>query len=395
MLDMLLVEDEDDVRESIASSLEDAGHRVTQANDGARAAALIGSKTYDLVICDVHLPNVDGLTLVRRLRHISPATSVVVMTSYASVEDVVDVIRGGAVDYVTKPFDPDELVERIVRPIAERRALRKSLEIARVQWVDKRLGAHVVAESRPMRILLERIKAFAQSDVPVLLLGERGTGKKSVARVLHAESPRRDGPFVVLSCPTLPDLMLESELRHLGADPAQRDEWFRAAAAGTLVLDGIDALKPSAQSALLRVLGESATAPHRDQDWQPHGVRVVATTQRDLVELVRAGEFLEPLYFRVAGVVARVPPLREREGDLLPLVAEILAILSPSWAKPSSIEPSAIAALAKYPFAGNVGELRWALECALFAADAAAIEAKHLPPRMTCVDDAEDADTGA
>ncbi len=383
MLDTLLVEDEDDVRECIASALEDAGHRVTQASDGARAATLIATRLFDLVICDVHLPNVDGLTLVRRLRHLAPATSVVVMTSHGRVEDVVDVMRGGAVDYVTKPFDPEELVARVVRPIAERRALRASLESARMAWVDKKLGAHIAAESRSMRMLLEFVKGFAQSDVSVLLHGERGAGKKSIARVLHEESPRREGPFIVVPCASLPDLMLESELLYLtGSDPSRRDAWFQVAEGGTLVLDGIDELKLSAQSSLVRVLGEPAMAARRDETWQPRGVRVVATSKREPLQLVDGGELLESLYFRAARVVAHVPPLRERQEDLLPLVAELLAALSPSWAKPSSIEPSAIAALARYPFPGNVAELAWALECALFIADTAPIEAKHLPPRI-------------
>jgi DNA-binding NtrC family response regulator len=382
MLDTLLVEDEDDVRACIASSLEDAGHRVTQASDGEQAAALIGTRMYDLVICDVQLPKVDGITLARRLRHIAPTTAVVVMTSHARVEDVIDVMRGGALEYVTKPFDPVDFVRRIVGPLAERRALQDSIATAHRAHAQA-TRTHVIAESEAMWTLLGRVKGFAQSDVPLLLHGERGTGKKTLARMLHESSPRRDGPFVIVTCGTLPDLMLEAELQYAsGAGIARREAWFREAEGGTLVLDGVDTLKLSAQAAVVRVLTEPSTSAHRDDLRQPRGVRVVATSQRDPRDLVKSGQLLESLYFRIAGVTDRVPPLREREGDLLPLVADILATLTRNRTRPSSIEPSAIEALSRHTFPGNVAELAWALESALFLAGPAPIEAKHLTPRI-------------
>ena len=382
MLDVLLVEDDEDVRACIASWLEDAGHRVTQAADGGRAAALLESEVFDVAICDVHLPTLDGLTLARRARHVAPGTAVVMMSSQASVADVVSSLRDGALDYVVKPFDAERLVDRIIAPIAERRALRKQLEAAREEWVTAAVGVRVVAASPQMRGVIERLRVVAASESPVLLHGEKGTGKKTLARLVHEESPRRLGPFVVVPCASLSELIVEAELRAL-SDAGDRDAWFGQAEGGTLVLAGIDQVPASVQSTLARVLAEPGSAARRGADWQPRGVRVVATAQTDLAVKVASGEFLESLFYRLSAAATEVAPLRQRPGDLLPLVAGILASLAPGWAGPPAIEPDAFAALAAYSFPGNVSELAWALKYAFLMADTSPIERAHLPLRIT------------
>jgi DNA-binding NtrC family response regulator len=382
MLDVLLVEDDEDVRECIASWLEDAGHRVTQASDGGQAASLLESRAFDVAICDVHLPIVDGLKLARQARNVAPGTSVVMMSSHASVADVARSFQDGALDFMVKPFDPDRLFEKVITPLAARRALTKQLAAAHEAWKDGAAGARVVSASPQMKAVVGRLKVVAQSDSPVLLCGEKGTGKKTLARLVHEESPRRLGPFVTVPCASLAERVVESELRALsGAE--DRDAWFRQAEGGTLVLSGIDRIPAGVQATLARALEDPGSSPRREVDRQPRGVRVVATAETDLVSRVASGEFLEALFYRLSAAATEVAPLRERKGDLLPLIAGILSSLASGRSVPAAIEPEAYAVLAEYRFPGNVSELAWALKYAFLMADASPIEVSHLPRRIT------------
>ncbi len=383
MLEVLLVEDDDIIRQSIAAALGRAGHRVTEAADGEQAASLVDARQFDLAICDVQMPKLDGLTLFRRVRHVAPRTAVVIMTSFGRIPDAVGSLRDGAVDYVTKPFDPDEFTERVIGPINERFTLRRELDRARKASDDARDGDRLVSQSLQMQKLVEQVEALAHTDVPVLLTGERGTGKKIVARLLHDRGPRRNGPFVIVPCTSLPDLMLESELRELSDTRRNaRDGWFRSASKGTIVLDGVDTLPISAQSSLLRVIQEPGMLAHRTNEWVSVGVRLVATARKSLTKMVHDGQFLEPLYFRLNAMGLYISPLRERPLDLLPLVVELLNRMTPRDRELPLIEPRAWEALTRYPFPGNAHELVWALEHAITLADGKPIDLGHLPARI-------------
>ena len=343
MLDVLLVDDDDIVRGSIAQALMRAGHRVTQAEDGDQAASLVDSQKFDLAICDVQMPKMDGITLFRRMKRVAPRTAVVIMTTFGSISDAVGSLRDGAVDYVTKPFDTDDFITKIIGPIDERFTLRREIERIRAPHVERTAGGHLVAESPQMRALSEQIRTLANTDVPVLITGERGTGKKMLARVLHAQSSRKQGPFIVVSCNSLPDLMLEAELLELSDQPRRagvRDSWFKRAAGGTIVIDGIDLLPVSAQSSLLRVIQDPETLAGR-RAHQPTGARIVAVARHNILEMVQRGRFLEPLFFRLNAMSLRVPPLRERKADLMPLVAELLGRMTPRERDVPLIEPRA------------------------------------------------------
>jgi two-component system response regulator HydG len=389
MLDVLVVDDDDDVREGVARALANAGHQVTEASDGEKALSLIDARPFDVAICDVRMPRVDGLMLLRRLRREAPGTSVVMMTSFASIPDVVGSIRDGAVNYVTKPFDPEDFVRDVVGPLAEKCLLRKSFELARTQAVGREAGGTFIGTSLTMRQLADRAATVARGDASVLITGERGTGKKLMARTIHAESPRRDGPLVIVPCATLADLMLESELRGLDGAVSEnrRDAWFRAAQGGTLVLDGIDLLPVGAQGSLLRTIDEPGAHARRSSTWQPLGVRLISLARESLVERVAARRFLESLMFRLNTVQLRIPPLRQRDGELYSLVSHFLRQATPPSCVAAGLTPRAWKALAGYPFPGNVRELAWALEQALAVADGGEIDREHLPPEVVAPQD--------
>ena len=371
MLDVLLVDDDENVRESVALALVNAGHQVTEASDGAQAVDLLSSHAFDLAICDVQMPRLDGLTLFRRIRREAPGTAVVIMTSYGRVPDVVDSMRDGAVDYVTKPFDPDEFAHKVVGPIAEHRSLKKKFEAARAQFVARATGVTLIDVSPAMRSVAGRIAVLAHSDASIVVTGDRGTGKELVARMLHAQGTRREGPFVLVEGALLPEL----------ADAAD-DAWFRAATGGTLVLSGIESLPLRTQANLVRLISSPGAAARRDADWSPLGVRLVTLARDGLSERLGRGEILESLYYRLSGATLHVPRLAERPEDLCHLVTHLLRELQPPSKTVPGLTVSAWEALSKYGYPGNVRELRWILEHALAMADGEPIDAEHLPEEV-------------
>ncbi len=382
MLDVLLVEDDEDVRMSVADALLGAGHHVTEAGDGESAGELIGASRFDLVICDVHIPRGNGISLFRRIRRDAPGTSVVIMTGFGHIPDAVGALRDGAVDYVTKPFDPEELMRTVVEPIAERCALRRRVEEARASIVAKHAGGRLVGTSAAMRALVDRVGVAAQSDAPTLVTGEEGTGKDVVARIVHAESARRDGPFVVVPCDAIADLLRRSPDDDTDASRAPHDDWFRSAEHGTLVLDGIEALAPDAQAGLLRLIEAPTLLARRDADWQPLGVRLVATTREAPSPGLAIRDFLEPLYYRLSAIRLHVPPVRERVGDLCALVLDVLRDVTPRGSTTHTLTSRAWNALARHPFPGNVRELTWALSHATAIARGRPIDVDDLPEKV-------------
>ncbi len=382
-LDILVVDDEDATRLSLTYALSDTGHRVTEAQDGEEAIALVAERIFDVAILDVRLPKVDGLTIFRRLRQKSPSTSVILMTAFATIPDAVASLRDGAYDYVTKPFDPEEFSLRVIGHIAEHRALRQELEEARKLVASRDAGAPIIGHTPLMQQLIERINTVAQSDAPVLICGESGTGKDLIAHTLHARSPRRNAAFIAVNCAAFPEALIEAEL--FGHERSaftgalrQREGRFKAADGGTLLLDEVSELPLPAQAKLLRVLEEGVIEPLGASLSLPVNVRVLSATNGDLKTLVAQGKFREDLYFRINVLDLTIPPLRDRRADMPLLMAHFLRRFYPGRIPPS-IAPRAWSALTRYAFPGNVREFAHAIERAVVLAHGSEIDLPHLP----------------
>ena len=382
-LDILLVDDEPDIGLCAGEALQDAGHRVTVATNGAEGLDLITSRLFDVMICDIRLPKLDGLTLFRRARQESPDTTVILMTAFAAVSDAVAAVKEGAHDYLTKPFDIDEITLRVER-IAHHRALLRELDDARAQLAKRDADETIVGRSVPMLRLLDRVNTIATSHAPVLLKGESGTGKELVARALHDRGPRRGRPFVAVNCAAFPDTLLEAELfgHERGAFTGavkRRDGRFRAAHGGTLLLDEVAEMSLPAQAKLLRVLQEGTVEPLGTNESVTVDVRVISATHRTLKERIAAGSFREDLYYRLNVLDIDIPPLRDRKGDLPLLVQYYLRKLTRPGKDTPRLSAAAWMALAEFPFPGNVRQLGHAVEHAMVLAGGADIDVLHLP----------------
>lgn len=387
-LDILVVDDDQATRLSLAYALSDAGHHVTEACDGEEAMALASERTFDVALLDVRLPKVDGLTIFRRLRLRAPTTAVILMTAFATIPDAVASLREGAYDYVTKPFDPEEFTLRVVGHIAEHVALKRELEEARRVVVSRNAGSPIVGHTPAMIRLVERVNTVAQSDAPVLVSGESGTGKELVAHTLHARSPRKSAPFIAFDCSAFPASVIEAELfgeergSFSTASRRRHDGRFRAADGGTLLLSEVSALPLPTQAKLLRVLEEGLVQPVGGNDPVPVNVRIISATQHDLKSLLGEGKFREDLYFRLNVLDLHIPPLRERKADMPLLIAHFLRRFCPGRVPPG-IGPRAWEALIEYPFPGNVSELAHAIERAVVLARGSEIDLEHLPEAIT------------
>lgn len=381
-LEILVVDDDQATRLSLAYALSDAGHHVSEAGDGEEAIALASERTYDVALLDVRLPKVDGLTVFRRLRSRAPSTSVILMTAFATVSDAVASLREGAYDYVTKPFDPEELTLRVIGHISEHVSLKRELEEARRVLASREAGAPIIGHTPAMVRLVERVNTVAQSDAPVLVSGESGTGKGLIAHTVHARGPRKGAPFVAVDCASLGEDVLEREL--FGEAPAGggrgRPGGIELAEDGTLLLDEVAALPLSIQAKLLRVLDEGVLRPPSG-DPVPVRARIVSATEQDLKRLVGEGKFRDDLYFLLNVLDVHVPPLRERRADLPLLLAHFLRRYCRGRVPPG-IGQRAWDALMEYPFPGNVRQLAHAVERAVVLARGGEIDLPHLPPEI-------------
>ncbi|AEI67703.1 sigma-54-dependent transcriptional regulator [Corallococcus macrosporus] len=380
MARILVADDEEGVRSFLAEALEYEGHSVTTAADGEEAARLMARQGVDLLLTDLRMPGMDGLTLLRKVREEQPDVEVVVLTAVGTVESAVAAMKAGAFDYLLKPVgSPAELRLTVARAL-ERRALLNWKTEARQSAGDVELSWGAPA----MAPVVEALRKVAPTQATVLLVGESGTGKEVTARALHQWSERADGPFVAVNCAALTETLLESELfgHEKGAFTgavAQRRGRVELAQGGTFFLDEVGELKAELQAKLLRVLQERRFERVGGTRTLEADVRWVAATNRDLKAMMARGEFREDLYHRLAVFPIRLPSLRERREDLRPLAALLLRRIGDELGRPGlRLSPEAVARLEAFAWPGNVRELRNALERAAILADGPVVEPRHL-----------------
>ncbi len=380
---VLLVDDDEGLREITALQLQGAGFRVTACPGGAEGIAAFEQGSADVVLTDLKMPEIDGMQVLRTIRRLDPSVPVIVLTAFGSVDTAVAAMQAGAHDYVTKPATREALLLKVRRAAEHRRVLRENVHLrSQVQASGKR---PMLVVSKAMERLMEQVRRVAGADLPVLLQGESGTGKELVARELHRLSDRASGPFVAVNCAAIPSELLEAELfghvkgAFTGANRS-REGRFRAAEGGTLLLDEIGDLPTGLQPKLLRVLQERVVEPVGAERGIPVDVRIIAATHRDLGALVREGGFREDLYYRLAVLPLRVPPLRERRDAIVPLFELFLTAQARAGGRTLSLSKEAAAEIEGRPWPGNVRELENVGRRVALLAPGPVVERDDLPP---------------
>ncbi|MCC6285731.1 MAG: sigma-54-dependent Fis family transcriptional regulator [Phycisphaerales bacterium] len=364
MSTILVVDDKDMMRDSVSATLQRAGFTVITADGGEKAVELVSRKRPDAVVSDLKMPGMTGLELLERLRAIDDELPVVLMTAFGTIETAVRAIKHGAFDYITKPFEGDELIIAVKRAIAHARVLRENAVLRVSAPPEQRAGLdRVIGDSPAMRRVKEQIRAVADSQGNVLLVGESGTGKEIVSRAIHELSSRRDRPFLAVNCAALSESLLESELfghergAFTGAERLRKGR-FELADGGTLLLDEISEISPSLQAKLLRVLQERSFERVGSSVTMGVDVRIIATSNRDLPRSVASGAFRQDLFFRLNVLPIHLPPLRDRLEDIPDLARAFVArIASREGREAPAIDGGAMHLLREYGWPGNVREL--------------------------------------
>jgi two-component system, NtrC family, response regulator AtoC len=377
---ILVADDEEGVRTFLAESLERAGHEVTQVADGAAAVGAAREEPFDVVLTDLRMPGTDGMTVVRTVRTEQPDVEVIVITAFGDVATAVEAMKLGAFDYLEKPLSGPAAVRDLVARALERRA-----ELAAPPRAELATSVKLTFGAPAMVPVVEALARVAKTGATVLLQGESGTGKEVAARLLHESSPRAKKPFIAINCAVLTEALLESELfghekgSFTGAH-AQRRGRIELADGGTFFLDEVGELRPALQAKLLRVLEERRFERLGGSASITVDVRWVAATNRDLRAMAHDGTWREDLYHRLAVFPIRLPPLRDRREDIVPLAESLIAGLSASAgrAPPLRLDDATKARLQRETWPGNVRELRNVLERAMILADGHVIKPEHL-----------------
>jgi two-component system response regulator PilR (NtrC family) len=364
---ILIVDDEQSLREVLSIMLKRAGYTVTSASDGEEAIEFIHKEIFDLVITDLRMPKIDGMELLKAVKSVSPETVVLIITAFATADSAVEAMKQGAYDYLTKPFQVDE-VQLIIRNALEKRRLTTENMLLKREMASQSSFAQLVGQSDAMQKVFDVVRKVADSKSNVLICGESGTGKELVARAIHYNSARSSHPFVAVNCSAVPETLLESELfGHMKGSftgaISNKAGLFEIANGGTIFLDEIGDTTPTIQVKLLRVIQEREFRRVGGSQDIKVDVRIVAATNKDLEKAVADGSFREDLYYRLDVIPIRLPPLRMRTGDIPLLVNHFLERFSKEGGKPKPvIGPDAMHVLLGHEWRGNVRELENLIE---------------------------------
>ncbi|AKV03423.1 Response regulator of zinc sigma-54-dependent two-component system [Labilithrix luteola] len=384
---ILVVDDEPEMAKVVEQALARRGYDAQQEHSADAAWERLEKEDFDIVVTDLNMRGMNGVELTERIvknRHDVP---VIVITAFGSLETAIATLRAGAYDFITKPFEIDQLVVAVERALSNRR-LREEVKRLREEVERSKPGAEFVGDSPAMRKVHETLARVAETDATTLITGESGTGKELVARDLHRRSKRADGPFIAINCAALPEALLESELfgHAKGAftdAKAPKKGLFVEASNGTLFLDEIGEMPPGMQAKLLRALEERTVRQVGGTSEIPFDTRIIAATNRDIESLVASGRFREDLYYRVNVVHVALPPLRARANDVLALAQQFITrYAEPMGKRVAGFSPAVGERLLAYSWPGNVRELQNCIERAIALARFEELTVEDLPPKV-------------
>ncbi|HLO92204.1 MAG TPA: sigma-54 dependent transcriptional regulator [Lentimicrobium sp.] len=383
-ISILIVDDEDSVRDSLYNWFIEDGFNVQCSENARKALVLLEASNFDIILVDIKMPGMDGLELLKRIKSLRPDSIVIIMTAFATVDTAVQALKDGAFDYVTKPFDPDDL-SHLIRNACRQISLASENEVLKDRVVALESIEDIIGQSDAMLNVFKQIESVAASSASVIITGESGTGKELVARAIHANSPRKYFPLVSVHCGSLTESLLESELfgHEKGAFTGavyNRKGRFEMADGGTIFLDEIATISPKMQIELLRVLETKSFVRVGGNKEISSDFRVICATNRDLKVMVEKGVFREDLFYRLNVVNIKVPALRERMEDI-PMLADyfIHKYCTQMNKAVISLESSALKRLMEYQFPGNIRELENMIERAIVVGDGKKITLKDLP----------------
>ena len=387
---LLVIDDEQNMRHMLSVMLKKSGYAVETAADGLEAMAALEENEFDFILCDIKMPKMGGMEFLKAARDKLQETTVIVMSAYGSIDTAIEAMKLGAYDYISKPFKSDE-VHLTLKKAEERESLKKEnlLLKERIRKIgrENRFG-NMIGKSETMQAVFELAEKVAQYDTTVLITGESGTGKELIARGIHFQGQRADGPLVPVNCGGIPETLLESELfgyvkgAFTGADKNKKG-LFEEAQGGTIFLDEIGELPLSLQVKLLRVLQENEIRPVGGAKTRKVDVRVIAATAKNLEEEIAQGSFREDLYYRLNVMPIRIPPLRERTEDIPLLCRAFLDRFNQALKRQvDEVTPAAMSHLMKHHWPGNVRELENAIERAMVFAEGRKLKPDHFAPEL-------------
>jgi DNA-binding NtrC family response regulator len=390
-ISLLIVDDEESVRDSLLNWFIEDGYRAESAENAGKALKMLDSDSFDIILADIKMPGMDGLEMMKRIKLLQPESIIIIMTAFASVDTAVRALKEGAYDYITKPFDPDDLTH-LVRNASKQIELAEENETLKSRIVSLENVDDLIGNSEPMKRVLRDIESVAASSSSVVITGESGTGKELVARAIHSNSPRRFFPMVSVHCGSLTESLLESELfgHEKGAFTGamfNRKGRFEMADGGTIFLDEIGTISQKMQIDLLRILETRKFVRVGGNKEISSDFRVICATNRDLRAMVEEGSFREDLYYRLNVVNISVPPLRDRIEDIPLLVDYFIRKYCASMNRPLvSPEAAVLRRLEEYSYPGNVRELENMIERAVVIGNGKKITVKDLPVESSLID---------